>query len=533
MKTLLAVLLAVPALAQIAEIATDGTGQTLLFNTRFRMQTESDATTEQKIYRWQNGVWTRLLVHTPSPARIPGSVHFPFAADNVYGWFITPGQGLFSPVRIHQDAEVFGITLSSDFPREYFRVSANGAFAAGGGGVPGELVVPQILNTRTGQRGRLPLNSTWLQVGSDGSFAYFAPGQGQIGFRRPGWLDEQRFSVVGELRSMAMTDDARWIAADVDRTLRLLDTSSGEWSTVGNAPTRWSIGNARAVFLADAGRQLMSWDFVAQRSAVVAESAEPFVELTLSADGNVAWAVTDTNRLLRFDLRAGLRDEILPPLGHATNGQPRGTVVPGSAALLPGQFTKGQEVFTSGGQWPVADVNADGLWFQVPWETRSAERNVVVRAAGNPFEDLTPIGFDGDYWPSFPVRQSRNSPTGSELIAAHQDFRGVVSAADPARPGETIHVYMTGLGELAQEVPTGERGPFPPVSVAKPLACVGQVPGSPDRTPLQLAAVIYASGMIGFYQVDVTLPPNMPGGFWGLRCGDGIREAVGFFATGN
>jgi uncharacterized protein (TIGR03437 family) len=312
----------------------------------------------------------------------------------------------------------------------------------------------------------------------------------------------------------------------------VLDTAAGEWTSVA-AATRWSIGNARAVYLAAAGHQLLSWDPAARRSSLVADSAEPFVELTISADGNVAWAVTDTNRLLLFDLRAESREEILPPLGHVTVGQPRGTVVPGSAVLLPGKFTIGQEVFTTGGQWPVADVNADGLWFQVPWEARGAERTVAVRAAGNPFEDLTPIGFDGDYWPSFPVQQSRNSPTGSDLIAAHQDFRGVVSAADPARRGETIHVYMTGLGALEQEVPTGERGPFPPVGLAKPLACVGQTPGSPNRTPVQLAAVIYASAMIGFYQVDVTLPPNMPGGFWGLRCGDGIREAVGFFATGN
>ncbi len=530
MKTLLALVLATSVFAQISEIATDATGQTLLFKTGFRMQTESDATTEQKIYRWQNGVWTRLLVHTPTPARIPGSVHFPFVADNVYGWFITPGQGLFSPVRIHQDAEVFGIILPSDFPREYLRVSANGAFAAGGGGVPGELVVPQIISTRSGQRGRLPLHSAWLQVGSDASYAYFAPGQPQIGFRRPGWLDELRFPVAGELRSMAMSDDARWITADLDGTLRVLDTAAGEWTSVA-AATRWSIGNARAVYLAAAGHQLLSWDPAARRSSLVADSAEPFVELTISADGNVAWAVTDTNRLLRFDLRAESREEILPPLGHVANGQPRGTVVPGSAVLLPGKFMQGQEVFTTGGQWPVADVNADGLWFQVPWEARGAERRVAVRAAGNPFEDLTPIGFDGDYWPSFPVQQVRNNSPGELLIAAHQDFRGVVSAADPARRGETIHVYMTGLGALSQEVPTGERGRFPPVGVAKALTCAGLAPGFPDRTPMGLAAVIYSSGMLGFYQVDVTLPLDMPGGFWELRCGDGVRDAVGFFAT--
>ena len=68
--------------------------------------------------------------------------------------------------------------------------------------------------------------------------------------------------------------------------------------------------------------------------------------------------------------------------------------------------------------------------------------------------------------------------------------------------------------------------------IAGPLTCVGVVPGSTVRSaPLSVPAAIYAPGMIGFYQVDVTIPTGVPNGEWFLQCGNATYEAVALVST--
>ena len=49
--------------------------------------------------------------------------------------------------------------------------------------------------------------------------------------------------------------------------------------------------------------------------------------------------------------------------------------------------------------------------------------------------------------------------------------------------------------------------------------------------PLSVPAAIYAPGMIGFYQVDVTIPTGVPNGEWFLQCGNATYEAVALVST--
>ena len=37
--------------------------------------------------------------------------------------------------------------------------------------------------------------------------------------------------------------------------------------------------------------------------------------------------------------------------------------------------------------------------------------------------------------------------------------------------------------------------------------------------------------MIGIYQVDLSIPDNVPDGPWHLYCGDSVRDAIGFLFT--
>ena len=56
----------------------------------------------------------------------------------------------------------------------------------------------------------------------------------------------------------------------------------------------------------------------------------------------------------------------------------------------------------------------------------------------------------------------------------HQDYRGPPTATDPARPGEILIAYMTGLGPLSQRIPRGKA--VPPdmvVTTLLPVFCNG------------------------------------------------------------
>ena len=53
-KLFLALLFVAPLFAQISQLATTADGNTLLFHTNFRLQSETDLGAQGKIYRWQN-----------------------------------------------------------------------------------------------------------------------------------------------------------------------------------------------------------------------------------------------------------------------------------------------------------------------------------------------------------------------------------------------------------------------------------------------------------------------------------------------
>jgi uncharacterized protein (TIGR03437 family) len=97
---------------------------------------------------------------------------------------------------------------------------------------------------------------------------------------------------------------------------------------------------------------------------------------------------------------------------------------------------------------------------------------------------VTGFANDGEYRPSFPTRSESASPDGTTVIAAHEDYGSLVTQSSPAaRPGAKVHVYMTGLGQLAREVATGVRGPPEGVLIARSFECTGSRPNSPRNLP--------------------------------------------------
>jgi uncharacterized protein (TIGR03437 family) len=90
--------------------------------------------------------------------------------------------------------------------------------------------------------------------------------------------------------------------------------------------------------------------------------------------------------------------------------------------------------------------------------------------------------------------------------ASNQDGK-LNSKLAPARVGEVIAVYATGLGAVAPASPAGQNGPANPLSVvSQPVAAsIGGVPAA-------VAFAGLAPGYVGIYQVNIMVPAGIPAG---------------------
>lgn len=82
----------------------------------------------------------------------------------------------------------------------------------------------------------------------------------------------------------------------------------------------------------------------------------------------------------------------------------------------------------------------------------------------------------------------------------HPDF-SVVSPANPAKVGETVQIYLTGLGAVEPPVAAGAAAPANPLSVT-----ANNVAVYIDKQPAKVAFQGLAPTLAGLYQLNVTIP---------------------------
>jgi uncharacterized protein (TIGR03437 family) len=137
----------------------------------------------------------------------------------------------------------------------------------------------------------------------------------------------------------------------------------------------------------------------------------------------------------------------------------------------------------------------------VPYETPAGIAEIQVSSSGSNSNRIT-------------VYVNRTAPgvfavpaTGLGFAAAlHGDY-SLVSNANPARPGETIAVYLTGLGATNPPVATGAPGTVGPFS---------ETTETLDASVGGKAAKIVFSGLApflrGLYQINIELPTTVASG---------------------
>jgi uncharacterized protein (TIGR03437 family) len=91
------------------------------------------------------------------------------------------------------------------------------------------------------------------------------------------------------------------------------------------------------------------------------------------------------------------------------------------------------------------------------------------------------------------------------LSAAATDANGVVfTQANPAKRGQTIVLYVNGLGPVDHQPPSGEPTPLPPPlaqTTVLPTVKIGNIAAHVDFSGM-------SPGWVGLYQVNVDVPSD-------------------------
>jgi len=165
-------------------------------------------------------------------------------------------------------------------------------------------------------------------------------------------------------------------------------------------------------------------------------------------------------------------------------------------------------------------VAPDAIMAVVPPEVTASADGTVTSPVEITLPSPSPSPFDDA--PRFAVNIAPFAPelvTGAPnlLLAAHQDWSGLVTALNPARPGEVLHAYGMGLGPTAPSVPYGSAAPAqePLARLTTPFGCTASGNGSP---PVEVFFQGLAPNLAAVYQFDFRIPAGIPNGNFGLYC---------------
>jgi uncharacterized protein (TIGR03437 family) len=109
---------------------------------------------------------------------------------------------------------------------------------------------------------------------------------------------------------------------------------------------------------------------------------------------------------------------------------------------------------------------------------------------------------------------------GIGYAAALHPNETVISEASPAQVGETVAVYLSGMGVVSQPVADGQPAPSNPLSIttAQPEVFLLDTSGHYLQASISFSGL--APGYAGLYQINFTVPT-------GLDSGNAYLEIIG------
>jgi uncharacterized protein (TIGR03437 family) len=156
----------------------------------------------------------------------------------------------------------------------------------------------------------------------------------------------------------------------------------------------------------------------------------------------------------------------------------------------------GASVTINGALAPLFYSAPGQLIVQIPFELVGLATATVQATVGAQTSVSRSIALD-NFVPG--IFTANRQGTGA-AAAVHQDNVTPVTAQNPARPGEVIVIYATGMGAVTPPLPTGARSTGNP-TVFTPIVNIDGIPG----------VVVFsgaAPGYTGLYQVNVQIPAS-------------------------
>jgi len=170
----------------------------------------------------------------------------------------------------------------------------------------------------------------------------------------------------------------------------------------------------------------------------------------------------------------------LAPANALSNGYP-----------LPGTLS-GVSLKAAGRSVPLVSVSPTLIHAQIPYGLSGPVT----------LEVSTPSGFA-----SAAITVSAVAPSLLEIVSQN----GLISGANPARPGSGLSLYLTGLGEVLGPMESGHAASAASIPVVSHVGVwLGDVCLEPRFTGL-------AQGYAGVYRVDVAIPQDLPDGVYAIR----------------
>jgi len=417
------------------------------------------------------------------------------------------------------------------------RLSANGRYALSVPGnrfAAGVYVADLPAGTRTAVSGAADSFSPRGRVIADDGTAVLT-NSGAVTLIRGGTVEfvrgqgqEYVGSAVIDAAGTKVVYEARPWLGTVTR-LRRLDVATREDRVLGdgNAPSLSNDGR-RLLFLRDGQAYVMNLETAAADG--ISDDPDGVADAALSGNGRVAFLLTRAGRLVRRDLDTGTERELIgrTPFVEAFN-----LGCPGGITRLAGAGFGGDTGVTIDGlPAPVVAVSPAELRLQVPWDTPAGDAKLTVENdAGSRFEPpaatlrLFPSRPEfARLGPEWPMSSSDMQPY---LLAVHGAWDALVTPAKPARPGEIVHLYASGLGPVDQPVRAGEPGPSEPLArLAAPFHCT-YYQGSEQRE-IEVFYAGLAPGIVGYYQVSLRVPADFARAefFFGCRA-EGAPDSAG------
>ena len=520
MRAALIFLAAIPVLGQFYGLATTTDGSQLYFSSPLQLTGGADTSSYAKIFRYDgtNFYQYAQLARVASTGPSITSNYYSLTSPFVSGNGATTGYAGFADCAACANDRVLPAQTTFEFAGAFgelvlpglCNVNTSGGFALWGvdAGSPFEPADAVLINLASLQR------SPSLQTFCFGNPHYMTANGAVLLYGDPGF---SLWSAASGMQTVGLTVPpygaaCPMISGDGSLIVHVTNTSLSVFhvATQTDSPLV-EVGYEITVFaISDDARWILAeiYDGSAQQLDIVDSTTGTVKQLTfgsdgiqtatLSGDGTVAYMATVNGKLLKIDTQSGVIQSLLGNQPIVTSYDP--PVAGSMNRILGSGFPSSPQVLINGAPVPVISSTATEIDAQIPWETPAGTVTLQVSAPAAIFQQIIQI----------PIEAIAATPLGQPI---HQNFGGFITEASPAQPGEIVQFYFTGLGPVTPQVADGKPSPASPLSqLTAPLqASFEYLGGGVHQSAPQVFYAGVAPGLIGVYQVSIQLPVAIVG----------------------